>query len=36
VRVKQSNPLPNETKSYGLFFAEISVSQVTKTDADFR
>jgi hypothetical protein len=30
VRVKQSNPLPNETKSHGLFFAEISVSQVTK------
>jgi hypothetical protein len=31
VRVKQSNPLPNETNSHGLFFVEISVSQVTKT-----
>jgi hypothetical protein len=29
--LKQSNPLPNETKSHGLFFVEISVSQVTKT-----
>ncbi len=31
VQVKQSNPLPNETNSHGLFFVEISVSQVTKT-----
>jgi hypothetical protein len=29
VRVKQCNPLPNETKSHGLLFAQISVSQVT-------
>jgi hypothetical protein len=29
--LKQCNPLPNETNSYGLFFVEISVSQVTKT-----
>jgi hypothetical protein len=28
VRVKQSNPLPNETKSHVLFFAEICISQV--------
>jgi hypothetical protein len=27
--LKQSNPLPNETKSHGLFFAQICVSQVT-------
>jgi hypothetical protein len=27
--LKQSNPLPNETKSHGLFFAEICISQVT-------
>jgi hypothetical protein len=25
------HPLPNETNSHGLFFVEISVSQVTKT-----
>ncbi len=31
MRVKQSNPLPNETNSHDLFFVEISVSQVTKT-----
>jgi hypothetical protein len=29
--LKQCNPLPNETNSHGLFFVEISVSQVTKT-----
>jgi hypothetical protein len=34
--LKQSNPLPNETNSHGKFFVKISVSKVTKTDADFR